>query len=284
MKFLYVADTHIGSCNEGYQQQQKYPEQLPAILKALRAYIDRNADIDFVLHGGDMIESTTDENILAAVKAFDLSVPVYLCLGNHDLTEATAVDQWLKLAPHFFINGDPCYSIKSEDCIIHVSPNHWGVKQFFWGNVQNPGFSSEQIECFAHELSVKPELPHMILTHSPIFGLPVEQTGFSVPHHSPDPSFTEQMRGIIEKHKCVGCVLGAHNHMNMRIDYEGVEFVTVSSLIEVPFEFKLFEVTQSRMEMSTVALGSLGFDTEYDIDKSFVQGRDIDRGFLKEKL
>jgi len=278
-KFLYIADTHLGADSTGYQQQKKYPERLPEIMQALGEYIAVNNDIDFVLHGGDMIESTTDDNILAAVETFDLPVPVYLCLGNHDLTESNAVDRWLKLAPHFFVNGSPNYTIETENCIIHVLPSHWGDALFFWDNVQRPHFSCEQVEFLSNGLSVKTELPHILSTHSPVFGLPIEQTGLSEPLHRPTPSFAEEMISIVERHKSIKCVLGAHNHMNMRVDFGGVEFVTVSSMIEVPFEFKVFEVSPERIEMKTVGLNALDFDAEYDIKKSYVQGRDIDRSF-----
>jgi len=280
-KFLYIADTHMGADSTGYQQQKKYPAQLPEIMQAFREYISVDNDIDFVLHGGDMIESATDDNILASVKAFDLPVPVYLCLGNHDLTEPDAVDRWLKRAPHFFINGSPSYTIETDDCIIHVLPNHWGEKPFFWDNVQRPHFSCEQVELLSNDLSIKTNLPHIILTHSPVFGLPVEQTGLSEPLHRPVSLFAEEMISIVEKHKSIKCVLGAHNHMNMRVDFGGVEFVTVSSMIEVPFEFKIFEVSPHRIEMKTIGLNLLS-DGEYDITKSFVQGRDIDRSFSNE--
>ncbi len=280
-KFLYIADTHLGADSIGFQQQKKHPEQLPIIARAISEYIDGNNDIDFVLHGGDMIDSTTDDNILAAVEIFDIQVPVYLCLGNHDLTKPDAVDSWLKYAPHFFVNGNPNYKIVTENCIIHILPSHWGEEPFFWDNIQTPNFSYEQLEFLFRGLSFRKDLPHIILTHSPVFGLPVEQTGFAEPYHSPISSFTEEIISIAEKHKSTRCVIGAHNHMNMRIDFGGVEFVTVSSLIEVPYEFKLFEVTPQRIEMETIALGSL-FDSEYDISKSYVQGRDIDRSFSKK--
>jgi len=53
-----------------------------------------NDGIDFILHGGDMIDSTTEDHIVAATNAFDLAVPVYLCLGNHDLTTPDAAEQY----------------------------------------------------------------------------------------------------------------------------------------------------------------------------------------------
>jgi predicted MPP superfamily phosphohydrolase len=107
----------------GYQQQKGYPDKLPAILAALSTYLSAREDIDFVLHGGDMIDVTTDDRIAAAARAFDLSIPVYLCLGNHDLTAPDAVDRWLTLAPQFFPNGSPDYTIASDDCVLHIAPN-----------------------------------------------------------------------------------------------------------------------------------------------------------------
>lgn len=264
----------------GYQQQRGYPEALSEILAALRAHLHADAGIDFVLHGGDMIEAASDENILAAAECFVLPVPVYVCLGNHDLTISTALERWMELAPDFFLNGRPEYMIEAEHCIVHVVPNHWHDTPFHWEDVQNAHFSEDQIEQLTENLGMTPHLPHIVLTHSPIFGLPVEQTGFSDPFHPPNPSFTETVTDLTAKHRNIRCVLGAHNHMNMRVRNEGVEYLTVSSLVETPFELKAFDVTPDSITMSTVNLAdSLSFYGEYDETRTFVQGRAIDRSF-----
>lgn len=70
--------------------------------------------------------------------------------------------------------------------------------------------------------------------------------------------------------------------MNMRIARGNVEFVTVSALIETPFEFKLFEVTRQSINMSTVALAPIvTFANDYDNAKAYVQGRAADRSFRR---
>lgn len=277
-RFLYIADTHLGASPMGYRQQSGYPERLPQILAALCEYMSASGAIDFIFHGGDMLDSATDDNIVAAAQAFDLPVPVYLCLGNHDLTTPDATERWLLLAPQFFINGKPDYMIATPDCVIHVAPNHWCERAFYWKDAQNPRLSHAQIEYLARELSMKSDRPHVLLTHSPVYGLPVEQTGLSKPYHCPDASFTADISVLAKEHANLKCVLGAHNHMNMHIRRDGVEFVTVSALVETPFEFKLFEVTPQRMEMTTIALRSvLTFDNEYDAARSFVQGKPTDR-------
>ncbi len=70
--------------------------------------------------------------------------------------------------------------------------------------------------------------------------------------------------------------------MNMNIEQEGVNFVTVSALSEVPFEFKVCEVTADRLSMFTVSLqDSLALEGCYDFNKTFVQGREKDRAFSR---
>ncbi len=267
----------------GFQQQEGYPERLSEILSALCEYPSVGDGIDFILHGGDMIDSTTEDNIVAAAKHFDLAVPVYLCVGNHDLTTPDALDLWLGLAPQFFIGGAPDYTIASEDCVIHVVPNHWCDVPFYWDRTQRPHLSPDQASQLSRELTTKSHLPHVILTHSPVYGLPVAQTGFPDSYHCPDASFTEEITALAARHTNIRCILGAHNHLNTCVDRGGVEFVTVSSMVETPFEFKLFEMRPQRIEMSTASLSAtLAFDGTYDAAKSFVQGRKVDRSFIRE--
>lgn len=282
-RFIYIADTHLGADPMGYQQQKGYPQKLPEILSALLTHSSTRHGIDFILHGGDMVDSTTEGNIIAAAQYFDLAVPVYLCLGNHDLTTPNAADMWLKMAPRLFIGDTPNYAITSEDCVIHVAPNHWGDQPYYWKDTQRAHLSPAQIDLISRDLCAHSELPHIILTHSPLHGLPEAQTGFPNPYHSPSGSLSDEITTIAEKHANIVCVLGAHNHMNMHINHAGVEYVTVSSLVETPFEFKLFEVTPRRIEMTTFSLCSaLTFDAEYNPAKSFAQGRHIDRFFSRD--
>ncbi len=277
-RFIYIADTHLGADPMGYQQQKGYPEKLPEILAALCNQLS----IDFILHGGDMVDSAANENIRAAASAFDLDVPVYLCLGNHDLTVTDAVDRWMELAPAFFKDDSPNYSIPAEDCLIHIVPNHWAEEPYYWEDTQKAYFTSEQLELLSHALNIRPDLPHILLTHSPVYGLPLEQTGMSEPYHSPETSFTMEIAALAAKHANLECMLGAHNHMNMCVNQDETVFVTVSALTETPFECKLFEVSPQRIEMSTIPLQPvLSFEGEYDTSKAYVQGRPADRAFIR---
>jgi hypothetical protein len=281
-RFLYIADTHLGADPMGYQQQQGYPERLPELLKTMEEWISAEGDIDFLLHGGDMVDAATEENIQTAADLFRFSIPVYLCLGNHDLTHEKSLEMWLGLAPQFFKNQAPTYAVETDDCTLHVIPNHWEETPYFWGSRQDAQFSADQLSRLETDLAKHSEIAHIVSTHSPAIGLPTEQTGFPEPHHSPPESFQTQLMKLVAEHGQIQSILGAHNHMNMHLEIDSVNYVTTSSFSETPFNFKLFEITPTSISMSTPSLfDRMGFRGEYDFDKTFVQGREKDRSFTR---
>jgi DNA repair exonuclease SbcCD nuclease subunit len=277
-RFIYLADSHYGANPLGYQQQRGYPERLREIVDALREYLAREKDIAFVLHGGDMIDATTDDNIRAAAKLFDLDVPVYLCLGNHDLTTLDALQRWLRLAPHLFPGGQPEYSVSTEDCLIHVVPNHWEARPYYWESLQETHLRPKQFDFLKTALASSPDRPHLLLTHGPVFGLPPEQTGLAAPYHAPNAGFTNAISSLATEYPHLRCVLGAHNHLNMCVAHGGAHFVTASAFVETPFEIKLFEVAAGTISMLTITLADrMNVIGAYDFNKTFVQGRAVDR-------
>ena len=279
-RFVYIADTHYGTDTLGYQQQPGYPSRLPELLGLLDGWIREQGDIAFLLHGGDMVDHCTRGNIRDAGKAFHLSVPTYLCLGNHDLTSADALALWFDVAPDFCPQASPMYTLALADCRLHVVPNHWEERPFFWDQVQEPHFSSEQLPWLEAALADEPGVPHTLCTHSPALGVPPEQAGFDAPYHPPPEAFTQVLLDLTQRYPHLRLVLGGHSHINMHVRRGNAHFVTVSGFSETPFEFKVVEVNGSSLRMSTYALdGLVGFAPEYDPSHAFAQGRPEDRGF-----
>jgi len=278
-KFIYVTDSHYGANPHGYQQQQAHHALFPRIIKALQHFTHSEKDIDFILHGGDMIDATSEGNIRQVSTLFDFNIPLYLCLGNHDLTTPDALSQWLHLAPQFFIH-QPFYTIETNDCFIHVIPNHWDSLPYYWEKKQECYFDDEQLSYLHTMLSQAPSSCHLLCTHSSAMGLPCEQTGFDAPFHAPNPQFTQMMNKIATQFPQLRCVLGGHSHLNMHVKKDSTHFVTASAMIEVPFEVKLFQVSQNSISIQTITLGHLLEKMpEYNFNKTFVQGRAIDREF-----
>ncbi len=296
-RFIYLSDSHWGAGELGYHLQPKYDDRLPDLLKALQAWMEENEPVDFLLHGGDMIHETSDAAIAAASAHFDLPVPVHLCLGNHDLTAPDSLGRWERLAPQYFggraqsgraqsgstNSGDraACYGIITEEVTIHVIPNQYGEAPFLWDKTQDPHFLPSQVEVLERRLASHADTTQLILTHSPVFGIDSAQTGMDAPFHEPHASFAETVSSLVDRYG-VACVLGGHSHANMNKQVSGTNYITVSSFVETPFEFKLFEIDGESMSMETHnLLHRIGFDADYDWDSTFVQGRSCDRSFRK---
>ena len=280
--FIYVTDSHIGADPIGYHQQPSYVKRISEIIDVLEKWLRKHRDVDFVLHGGDLVDEMSDAIIDVATELFNrLSVPTYLCLGNHDLSEENAIAHWMDRGASFFPEGTPCYTIVEKKYALHVIPSHWCDSPYFWDRkVQNANFTTEQLEQLESNLLANADKIQVLATHNPVFGLPMTQTGFEQPHHPPDKMFTEAMTQIVKRHPSLKVVLGAHNHMNMNFSHSGVNYVTASSLTESPFDFKYFQVDDLAISMSTISLsGDVEFTVEYDFEKTFVQGRECDRRF-----
>lgn len=282
-EFIYIADTHWGADPIGFQQQCSYHKHLPELLQVLKKWIKNNGNIDFILHGGDIIDQTSPENIAQVKQLFvDLSVPVYLCLGNHDLTEKNSIDLWHESASVFFAGKQPCYYIEHGNYIVYVMPPHWCGHPYYWNRKeQTVNFSNKQIQDLENILlKHSDKKTQILLTHSPVFGLPVEQTGFDMPYHETGEEYNSIMLGIAELHDSLKVVLSAHSHMNMHVEHSQTHFVSTSSFSEVPFEFKHFKIDDKGIFMSTENLvHSVNFKTNYDFNKTYVQGRPCDRTF-----
>lgn len=276
-RFLYLSDTHWGVDAPGYTMQAAQPNALPQLLAALEEWMVAHGPVDFILHGGDMIDSTSEENIGRAAELFRLSVPVYLCLGNHDLTRADALDMWLDRAPHFFVDA-PNFVLEMSDCLLHVVPNQWGAAPYFWNGVQEPHFLPDQRQALAAGLGRSRDKVHVLSTHSPFCGVPAEQTGFDAPFHQPPPEFIEQGQALFDAHAHLRCALGAHSHINTCVARGGQYLVTSSSFVETPFDFKCVDIAAGRLSMKTHSLvDQVDFPARYDYGKTFVQGRARDR-------
>jgi len=272
-RFIYIADTHLGATEGGYHQQPRYAKQIPTLLNALDGWIQAQGDIAFVLHGGDMVDQATPTTLSAAREAFLLSVPEYLCLGNHDLTAPDAATLWLREAPEFFPDQQLTYSLTLPDCVIHVVPTQWCATPFFWEEEQTPHFLTEQLAYLTAALDCHPDRRHLLCTHSEVLGVPPGQTGFAETRHAPLPAFTHMILDLTPTYPHLCGVLSGHNHINTHSVRGNTHLVTVSALTETPFEFKVFTVTAAEFTMETVnLLPVVEFKAAYNFDKTYYRG------------
>lgn len=281
-RFIYLTDTHIGANPIGFHQQPAYPEYADEIVEALRKEAE-TLNIDFIIHGGDLIDSCTKENIEKGYACFDLPVPVYLCLGNHDLDREDALAHWLRGAPSLFPGGKPEFEIVTEDCRIHVVPNHWEEgRSYHWDKIQLPYFSESQWAKLEEGLRQEADKIHLLVTHSPVFGMSKEQSGLDRIIHASPADFQKSLVNLARKHPNLKAIFSGHNHLHTLTYESETAFVSTTALVETPFEFKLVEVTANSLTVSTHSLNLTsvnGQAPQYNEQKAYAQGRLQDRQF-----
>lgn len=282
-RFLFLTDTHLGATNDvGYTQQPQYADRLGELVALLNDWIAAQGgdSIDFVLHGGDMVDVVTGGTLAAARETFALSVPVRLALGNHDLTAPDSAALWLSAAPLFFPGGQPAYSLSGAGWMLHVLPTQWCDVPYSWTDVQNPHFLPEHLANLEATLAQYPGLVHLICTHAEVLPVPAVQIGRSGPYHPPLLSYRNLVAALVHRFPQIKAVIGGHNHINTHGFLGGAHVVTASAFTEAPFEFKVFEIGPDRFAMETVSLmPCVSFRANYNWDKTFVQGRRCDRAF-----
>jgi len=282
-RFVFLTDTHLGATNDlGYTQQPQYADRLGELVALLDDWIaHQDGDgIDFVLHGGDLVDVVTGGTLAAARETFALSVPLHLALGNHDLTAPDSAALWLSAAPLFFPGGQLAYSLSGAGWMLHVLPTQWCDVPYSWTDVQNPHFLPEHLANLEATLGQHPDLAHLICTHAEVLPVPAVQIGRSGPYHPPLLSYRDIVADLVHRFPQIKGVIGGHNHINTHGFLGAAHVVTASAFTEAPFEFKVFEVSADRFAMETVSLmPSVSFRADYNWDKTFVQGRCCDRAF-----
>ncbi len=284
-RFVCITDSHWGVEKSvfndvNYHVQEGYPERAEEIIDALASYI-KAEKIDFVIHCGDIINAASAELIKKALEMFScLPVPMYLCLGNHDVADPEAKDWWLQYAPGFFPERELNFTLNCDDCSIHIVPNQWGEGVYEWISDQTASLLPQQKEFLEDALSRDTDRLHFIVTHSQVHAIDAAQVGPFMARHCPDGAFTAYFAGLTKQHPHLRAVIAGHTHHNMYVLHENCHYVTTSSLLEAPFDCKVFTIDGKHIDMHTHSLGhDVDFAYKYDYDRTHSQGRLWDRTF-----
>jgi len=137
-RFVFITDTHIGCDANGYHKQTRYLDRVEELFDGLKKWIEQH-DVSFVIHGGDVTDHGTLEEIKTANSYFDLlDVPVYVALGNHDLMCLDSMTNWWthgKTSHGLLLpESQDCFTVDAGDAVVVVLSHHWHSQQEHYWN------------------------------------------------------------------------------------------------------------------------------------------------------
>jgi 3',5'-cyclic AMP phosphodiesterase CpdA len=239
---------------------------------------------DLLVMGGDLVEEATREQIgEAAGLCRGIECPTLICLGNHDVNQADALEHWRSA-----IEGWP--EAKLADARVDVGgvtvlglSNPWvdalGVGRLYWEPATNPVPTLWETQWAWLEAELgRGEGPAIVCVHCPTHAIPPEQTGLAGPIHESPEAYGKMLESVLGRHGRVKLVLSGHNHASCAVRVGRRVQASVSAISEVPYQYVCVDVDGEGLVMETHRLGSPPTGPEVDASKMWVMGRASDCG------
>ncbi len=278
LRFAYLTDTHLGAAKEiGWHMQPRIADQ-GELLKNLSRWL-KNNDVAFVVHGGDMIDHGSLEEINQASEWYSqLDCPVYLCLGNHDLALPESIEHWRQARGGFLPGGQDCFSVDAGAAVLLVMSHHWDSEvDFQWRGSSEPRLDQRQEDLLRAMLD-QANRPVIAVTHAPLNDVSAEQRGEAGAFHLPDASYLAVWKRMAQEYSNLHLVLSGHNHVHSQHDHGSFISCTTAAFGELPAQLRLVTVGSQLIDIKTIALAeALGLSGELNPELAWCIGLERDQ-------
>jgi len=204
-----------------------------------------------------------------------LGCPWYVVLGNHDTWEPGVRTA---LAAHYHLPGEGCFYARDLaglrfiflDLVYWITD--WGETLPYLdhelhdrGQISGMGPSQDELVWLEHELAAA-DRPVVLVSHPPLgykpaypmptlpYGTPAPQPQTSVVDLMGDVVHRGALRSLICRHPQVKAAFAGHWHICDMVREDGVAFCQTASLREYPFEFRVVDVSEEQLDVSTHGL------------------------------
>jgi len=305
-RFLILTDTHFlapGHRADGKTWWNRVLEsRCSEISEALVEAVNRLKP-DFIIHCGDFTGHGDLVNYEFGVEVMDrLGCPWYAVPGNHDTWFAGVR---AALAARYQLPGEDCFYARDLAGLrfIFLDVGYWTSQEgvttpylskelYDQGEISGMGPTLRELAWLEQELAVA-DRPVVIVSHAPLGyqpGYPMPTLPHGMPAPRPQTSIAalmndilhrEAIRGLMRRCPQVKAAFAGHWHICEAFLEDGITFCQTGALREYPFEFRLVEVSDGELRVTTVGLDG-DFQRESYVEawgNRWVAGADGDRSF-----
>lgn len=285
MRIAYLTDSHLGATSHGFHQQPCWVGGMQELIQRLRNLLDEQ-QVELVMHGGDLVEEATDQQIQQALADVDcLGRPVLMCLGNHDLCQPGAIDRWREAVAGFPQITLADAHLAFDDVDLYALNNHWaadGQVELFWDPTPPfrhvPAWGDGQLDWLDERLGKFHDRPAILMVHTQvdlIHGQAAPELDGYIP-----PDYTDPLNALLDKHPHCRLGLFGHCHVTRAIGHSQRIHLTTGAFGELPFYVRLIDVRQRTISVQTVPLGEPPPGLSIDQARRWVLGDKGDQQFI----
>lgn len=276
--FALITDTHYSVSSTG-EEPTLWNRQLVSRSEELAELLIRSLNqqpIDFIIHCGDITHNGDRRSFEFARSVFDqFRVPVLFTLGNRDPLEIgarrTIQEVFLLQRDQFFFvhYARGVRYIFLDSNYVHLADGREDevIDRAATGSSQHVGFSAEQVGWLREELDRDRESITLVIVHHPIASKseypiikprdlgppnlrigPVWQALF--------PMYYREVLALLEGASNVKAVFSGHWHISDIVRVNRLYHVKTPSLVEFPFEYRVVQVTEQYLDVTTHGLTS----------------------------
>jgi len=305
-RFVVITDTHflapghrvVGKTWWNRVLETSCDEIAAALVEAVR-----RAEPDFVVHCGDFVGYPHPDNFAFALGVMDrLGCPWYVALGNHD-AESPGVRA--PLAARYGVSPEACYYALDLAGLrfIFLDVAHWtsasgdtspylDPELHDRGQIRGMGPDADQLAWLERELQAA-DRPVALVSHTPLgyraaypmptlpYGTPAEKRETSVVDVMGDVLQRQTVRAMLRSCPRVKVAFSGHWHVSDMVVEDGIAFCQTASLREYPFEFRVVDVAETTLRVSTLGLSG-AFQRQSYIEawgSSWIAGTPDNRSF-----
>jgi len=243
LRFVQISDVHFTTLSQSHGKRDLSNSKY--YLQKAISNINNLKDVDFVIFTGDSIDSPAPSELEKfALEAKKLKYPWYVALGNHEVTvsgnfKKTEYFNILKKHNKYIKNeGKPYYAFNQDKKYLFIAADGVIEKHLTAGGY----FDKPQLNQIEKIIKNNPKKKIIIFQHFPLIE----------PSQSHDHKVlnAEEYLNMLYKYKNVFMIASGHYHVDKVTNKNGIIFVSTSSLVQTPHEFRIITINDNNNKYS----------------------------------
>jgi|GEM_PF-119356 len=264
--FAVFADTHLG---KGRQNWVNVKMDEPAIAELGNSFKRlRKEGVAFAFIAGDMTDFGTRPQIESLARTIKESgLPVYGCIGNHEVFTAGSRTNLTTLIPGLFPSGKTQYVLDRPPLRFIVLDGSWwrdrdgnALEAYDKSKAVRIVPKPEEIDWLRQTLAADIRTPTLVMWHYPFYS---KRGVTSCGYQLGDPViWNPDVMALLQAAPNVAATLNGHIHYNAMNTYHGIVCLENAAFVEWPNLYRVARVYSDRIEWEVRQVHNRGFVSE----------------------